>query len=58
MVVLVSVRRGSVYIIYSQPMPWFLLNVPPTHKEIDVDIVVVVQFRGDKLLVSGFIGTM
>jgi carboxymethylenebutenolidase len=34
---------------HSKPMNWFLPNVPPTHKQIDVDVVVVVQFRGDKL---------
>jgi carboxymethylenebutenolidase len=34
---------------HSKPMPWFLPNVAPTHKKIDVDVVVVVQFRGDKL---------
>ena len=30
-------------------MPWLLPNVPPTHMKIEMDIVVVVQFRGDKL---------
>jgi carboxymethylenebutenolidase len=30
-------------------MNWFLPNVPPTHKKLVVDFVVVVQFRGDKL---------
>lgn len=34
---------------HSKNMPWFLPNIPPTHKRIDMDIVVVVQFRGDKL---------
>jgi carboxymethylenebutenolidase len=34
---------------HSKPMPWFLPQVPPTHKKVAVDIVVVVQFRGDKL---------
>ena len=34
---------------HSKPMPWFLPNVPPTHKKVAVDVVVVVQFRGDKL---------
>ena len=34
---------------HSKPMPWFLPNVPPTHKKIAIDVVVVVQFRGDKL---------
>ena len=34
---------------HSKPMPWFLPNIPPTHKKVAVDFVVVVQFRGDKL---------
>jgi carboxymethylenebutenolidase len=34
---------------HSKQMNWLLPNVPPTHKKIDVDVVVVVQFRGDKL---------
>src|SRR5881409_4301534 len=34
---------------HSRPMPWLLPNVPPTHKKIALDVVVVVQFRGDKL---------
>ena len=34
---------------HSKPMPWLLPNVPPTHKKIAMDVVVVVQFRGDKL---------
>jgi carboxymethylenebutenolidase len=34
---------------HSKRMDWFLPNVPPTHKVVDIDLVVVVQFRGDKL---------
>ncbi len=34
---------------HSKAMPWFLPHVSPTHKKVAVDIVVVVQFRGDKL---------
>jgi len=34
---------------HSKPMQWLLPNVPPTHKKIAFDVVVVVQFRGDKL---------
>jgi carboxymethylenebutenolidase len=34
---------------HSKPMPWLLPNVPPTSKKIAIDVVVVVQFRGDKL---------
>jgi len=35
--------------IHSRPMDWFLPGVPPTHKKIVMDLVVVVQFRGDKI---------
>jgi carboxymethylenebutenolidase len=34
---------------HNKPMKWFLPNVPPTHKQVAIDIVVVVEFRGDKL---------
>lgn len=34
---------------HSKPMNWFLPDVAPTHRRIEIDIVVVVQFRGDKL---------
>jgi len=34
---------------HNKPMPWFLPKVAPTWKKVDLDVVVVVQFRGDKL---------
>src|SRR6266496_6332387 len=34
---------------HSKPMKWLLPNVPPTHKTIAMDIVVVVQFRGARI---------
>ncbi len=34
---------------HSKSMPWFLPHLPPTQKRIVVDMVVIVQFRGDKL---------
>jgi carboxymethylenebutenolidase len=34
---------------HSRPMPWLLPGVAPTHRKIAMDIVVVVQFRGDKI---------
>ena len=34
---------------HDRPMEWFLPGVPPTHKVVDIDIIVVVQFRGDKI---------
>ena len=33
----------------SKRMDWFLPGVAPTNKVVDIDLVVVVQFRGDKL---------
>lgn len=37
---------------HSKQMNWFLPDIPPTNKKIAVDIVVVVQFRGDKLAIE------
>jgi carboxymethylenebutenolidase len=34
---------------HNKRMNWFLPNVPPTNKVVDIDLIVVVQFRGDKL---------
>ena len=34
---------------HSKQMDWFLPGVPPTNRPVDIDLVVVVQFRGDKL---------
>jgi carboxymethylenebutenolidase len=34
---------------HSRRMDWFLPGVEPTNKVVDIDLVVVVQFRGEKL---------
>src|SRR3954447_25128244 len=34
---------------HSKQMNWFLPGVPPTNREVEVDFVVVVQFRSDKV---------
>jgi carboxymethylenebutenolidase len=34
---------------HTRQMNWFLPGVPPTNRVVDIDLVVVVQFRGDKL---------
>jgi carboxymethylenebutenolidase len=34
---------------HSKQMNWFLPDVPPTNRRVELDLVVVVQFRGDKL---------
>ena len=34
---------------HTKPMPWLLPDVAPTSRKVVVDVVVVAQFRGDKL---------
>ena len=34
---------------HTRPMPWFLPDIPPTFRKLVVDVVVIAQFRGDKL---------
>ena len=34
---------------HKKQMNWFLPGVPPTNKPVEIDLVVVVQFHGDKL---------
>ena len=34
---------------HDRPMEWFLPGVPPTDKPVDIDIIVVVQFRDGKI---------
>jgi carboxymethylenebutenolidase len=34
---------------HSRRMDWFLPGVPPTNRPVDIPLIVVVQFRGDKL---------
>jgi carboxymethylenebutenolidase len=34
---------------HTKPMPWFLPNIAPTLRKVAVDVVVIVQFRGDKI---------
>jgi len=34
---------------HSKRMDWFLPGVPPTNRKIEIDLVVVVMFEGDKL---------
>jgi carboxymethylenebutenolidase len=34
---------------HNRPMEWFLPGIAPTRKPADIDIIVVVQFRDDKI---------
>ncbi len=43
------VEEDHLRFTHSNPMDWFLPGVPPTNRLIEVDFVVVVQFREGKL---------
>jgi carboxymethylenebutenolidase len=43
------VEELRLHFTHSKRMDWFLPGVPPTGKPVDIDLVVVVQFRDDKL---------
>lgn len=34
---------------HTRQMDWFLPGVPPTNRKVEVDIIVVVQFRDDRI---------
>ena len=34
---------------HTQEMPWMLPGIPPTHRRVEVPLVAIVHFRGDKL---------
>ena len=35
---------------HTQEIPWMLPGVPPTNRHVDVPLVAIVRFRGDKLV--------
>ena len=35
---------------HDRSMKWFLPGVPPTHRTVNIDIIVVVQFRSGKII--------
>ncbi len=43
------VEEDHLRFTHTNRMEWFLPGVPPTNRVVDVDFVVVVQFRGGKL---------
>ena len=34
---------------HTQEMPWMLPGIPPTHRRVEVALVAIVRFKGDKL---------
>jgi carboxymethylenebutenolidase len=43
------VEELHLHFTHNKRMDWFLPGVEPTNRIVDIDMVVVVQFRGDKL---------
>lgn len=37
---------------HSKRMDWFLPGVEPTNRKVEIDLVVIVEFRGDKLAIE------
>ena len=43
------VEEAKINLVHTQQMDWFLPGIPATHKPIEFDIVLVVQFRDGKM---------
>lgn len=43
------VEEATVRLVHTKQMDWFLPGVPPTHKPIEVELVIVIQFRDGKM---------
>jgi len=43
------VEEAKVRLVHTKPMEWFLPGVPPTGKPIEVELVIVIQFRDGKM---------
>ena len=43
------VEEATVHLVHSKQMDWFLPDIPPTHKPIEVELVIVIEFRDGKM---------
>jgi carboxymethylenebutenolidase len=43
------VEEATVQLIHTKQMDWFLPGVPPTGKPIEIELVIVIQFRDGKM---------
>jgi carboxymethylenebutenolidase len=46
------VEEAPIHFVHTQQMDWFLPGVSPTGKPIEVEMVIVVQFRDGKMAVE------
>ena len=43
------VEEATIQLVHDKEMDWFLPGVPPTHKPIVVEMVIVIEFRDGKM---------
>ena len=43
------VEEATVRLKHTKQMDWFLPGIPPTHKTIEVELVIVIEFRDGKM---------
>ena len=43
------VEEAKVRIVHSKQMDWFLPGIPPTNKPIEMDLVIIIEFRDGKM---------
>ena len=43
------VEEARVRLVHSKQMDWFLPGIPPTNKTIEVELVIVIEFRDGKM---------
>jgi carboxymethylenebutenolidase len=43
------VEEATVHLVHTKQMDWFLPGLPPTHKPIEVHLVIVVEYRDGKM---------
>lgn len=43
------VEEARVKLVHSKQMEWFLPGIPPTNKTIEIELVIVIEFRDGKM---------
>jgi carboxymethylenebutenolidase len=43
------VEEARVKLVHSKQMDWFLPGIPPTNKPIEIELVIVIEFRDGKM---------
>lgn len=43
------VEEAKVRLVHSKPIDWFLPGIPPTNKPIEMELVIIIEFRDGKM---------